>query len=1135
MFKKVCFSPESDAVSTHTSAEISANPKLVERMTKLANGIKTIAPRSDDFLYFSIIFLKAAESATLDDSGLIKKTSSGDNAWGFFDENWKWHGNVKPHRNNNNDIFPESELKIAAKKWIGMPLCRDHESSSVDGIRGIILDAHYDEKFKQIIGLCALDKINYPDLARKVETGLVRYGSMGTAVETSICSDCGNRAQTQKEYCEHVNNRLAHGEINVGLKPIEYSLVVQPAEPGAVLLKCIASLQGYRQELSNYGVDNVDEMLGKLSFGQAQHLEGIMKTACGDTGCSISERKKIVRSFLKNNSLLKESHSTGDDSGESFANTGIAGLSERLRSATEAAKALADPDVPEDARKILSSLMNKLKLEEKLEDEGQLRGEMTSRPQDDQESFTSGENTEGAIGAGGVPLFSAAPSNSQTSMLGGGDTGNRPDFPPDDDILSFDNPSGGEAVTVESSRRNHSIKVANNDLDNDYVDDFSINSIMEDIMNESRLRKRAELRRRIAYMQGGAEGVEPNTYKSETWDRDQDKQMKQTGNMGGTDGMAPGDKETKEKLSRAELKQRRLKRLAYMQGGAEGVEPNTYKSETWDRNQDKQMQQTGNMGGTDGTFPGDKETKEKLSRAAYNGPALRTRFSVRRRTDGSVDRGNSVFEVFAGDRRVIAATAGQIYQDELAGNWEWISSQEYGREVCSQIRQAGLDKVSSLLKTAQEAPPLDDMGGAPPDLPPLDDMGGAPPDLPPLDDMGGAPPDLPPLDDAGAPPEEEEDLTPSEEIENRLADMEGLLDEIRDFVSKLEDERLADVDVNVFTGKGKEGETVEAGDGGLGALSSELISGLKTAYRRLDGSADELSLVAETYDNISKLSSGNRKQFVKLASAAVKDADHLTGESRGLMKVARSVMEDMAQDGSFADDADDADDATDFLTFADSNDADDNIEDGDGDSADDYIDDGAVDSADDNAEDLVAEAMSLRKARRESLLKQAENRFLSERAASRENILKQAEGSHVSDEVAEDALDEDVIVATENRGSNLVKSILDSKVAEKRVDEERENYRIKLRRAYDVGLEMQRKGLLAHSKTALDKQVDEIMTFDGNAFEAFKRSIGNARAVGSVKIASDLGGVNIGVEPDQVSSKPTGRLTTADTLTSMWE
>ena len=142
MFKKVCFSPENNIVGTHDRQDILANPKLVRRFTKLAQSIKNIAPKSDDFLYFSIVFLKAAESAMLDEKGSIKKVSSGEDAWGFFDENWNWNGNVQPHRNNNKDIFPESELKKAANSWVGLPLCRDHESSSVDGIRGIILDTH---------------------------------------------------------------------------------------------------------------------------------------------------------------------------------------------------------------------------------------------------------------------------------------------------------------------------------------------------------------------------------------------------------------------------------------------------------------------------------------------------------------------------------------------------------------------------------------------------------------------------------------------------------------------------------------------------------------------------------------------------------------------------------------------------------------------------------------------------------------------------------------------------------------------------------------------------------------------------------------------------------------------------------
>ena len=72
MFKKVCSSPENNVVGTHDQQEILANPKLVKRMTKLANSLKAIAPKSDDFLYFSIVFLKAAESALLNENGTIK-------------------------------------------------------------------------------------------------------------------------------------------------------------------------------------------------------------------------------------------------------------------------------------------------------------------------------------------------------------------------------------------------------------------------------------------------------------------------------------------------------------------------------------------------------------------------------------------------------------------------------------------------------------------------------------------------------------------------------------------------------------------------------------------------------------------------------------------------------------------------------------------------------------------------------------------------------------------------------------------------------------------------------------------------------------------------------------------------------
>ena len=80
-------------------------------------------------------------------------------------------------------------------------------------------------------------------------------------------------------------------------------------------------------------------------------------------------------------------------------------------------------------------------------------------------------------------------------------------------------------------------------------------------------------------------------------------------------------------------------------------------------------------------------------------------------------------------------------------------------------------------------------------------------------------------------------------------------------------------------------------------------------------------------------------------------------------------------------------------------------------------------------------------------------------------------------------------------------------------------------------MDMQRKGLIPNNKSSLDKQVDEIMLFDDRAFEAFKRSIANAKPARTVKVAADLGGVNIGVE----SSSESRPATTIDALMAMWD
>jgi hypothetical protein len=213
---------------------------------------------------------------------------------------------------------------------------------------------------------------------------------------------------------------------------------------------------------------------------------------------------------------------------------------------------------------------------------------------------------------------------------------------------------------------------------------------------------------------------------------------------------------------------------------------------------------------------------------------------------------------------------------------------------------------------------------------------------------------------------------------------------------------------------------------------------------------------------------------------------------------------------------------------------------------------------------LVAEAVDMRRRRRENLLKSAEQKTLSQRRANREALAKKAmDAMYVDDAAVENEADDAAVeneadaAAVENEAddavvtneaddavvtneadddvavvaSTYVKDELAKTMNQKADENDRETYKLKLRRAYDVGMDMQRKGLIASTKPALDRQVDEIMLFDNRAFEAFKRSIANAKSVSRVKVASDLGGINIGVE-DSSQLQPSS---TIDALVSMWD
>lgn len=48
-----------------------------ERFVKFAKHLKALAPKANDFTYFSAIFMHSAEASLIDDNGNIKKDANG--------------------------------------------------------------------------------------------------------------------------------------------------------------------------------------------------------------------------------------------------------------------------------------------------------------------------------------------------------------------------------------------------------------------------------------------------------------------------------------------------------------------------------------------------------------------------------------------------------------------------------------------------------------------------------------------------------------------------------------------------------------------------------------------------------------------------------------------------------------------------------------------------------------------------------------------------------------------------------------------------------------------------------------------------------------------------------------------------
>jgi len=288
-------------------------------------GSSVVPYRSDDFLYFRTVIMHAAERANLDKTGAL----TGDGKFVISQDGekeiWRWTSDkgIYPYANANGDIFPEDELVKAASTWIGKGLYCNHQSNDVEKLRGIIVETVYDKASKELWGLVALDKKNFPILAAQVKNGTIRNVSMGTAVKRSYCTLCGNMAVVEADYCDCikrgmknrvVNNTLV-GEINVGLTGVELSLVGVPADKDATIRHVYASLQAQLAEInaelsaeaSDDGIQKVAELKEQIDAvertikrdKEKKSIGGITMLTVEEREKRAADRRKVLTAYMQ--------------------------------------------------------------------------------------------------------------------------------------------------------------------------------------------------------------------------------------------------------------------------------------------------------------------------------------------------------------------------------------------------------------------------------------------------------------------------------------------------------------------------------------------------------------------------------------------------------------------------------------------------------------------------------------------------------------------------------------------------------------------------------------------------------------------------------------------------------------------
>jgi len=137
-----------------------------------------------------------------------------------------WGNNV------NGDYFPEAALAhegpdYGYKTFETMAkVYKHHINKDPTAAYGDVALSVYNPAFHRVELIVMLDNKRAPDIVERIESGDYPDWSMGCRVPYDVCSICGNKAPTRKQYCEHL--RYYIGKIHPTTGKMAYAINTMP-------------------------------------------------------------------------------------------------------------------------------------------------------------------------------------------------------------------------------------------------------------------------------------------------------------------------------------------------------------------------------------------------------------------------------------------------------------------------------------------------------------------------------------------------------------------------------------------------------------------------------------------------------------------------------------------------------------------------------------------------------------------------------------------------------------------------------------------------------------------------------------------------------------------------------------------